>query len=250
MATVLRKTEVSKRSPLHALNPITKIAGSLFICIAAFVSSNFFFLFALLALDVLIGIVGKTGKKTRNLLFGLANICVFLFILQALFVRSGTPVFWIITDEGLVVAGLVVLRLMIATIPLALLLENTDMNDLANALVKVLHVPYKYAFTITTAFRFIPIFSEEMGQIMQAQTARGIEFDTRNPVKKIGLMIPLCVPLLITTAGKTRQSAMAAETRGFYLRTRSSGYHAYPFIAADYVVLLFTLALAVCGFLI
>ena len=57
-----------------------------------------------------------------------------------------------------------------------------------------LHIPYRYAFTFSTALRFVPVFSQEMNAIMEAQTARGVEYDTRNPFKKLKLMLPLCVP--------------------------------------------------------
>ena len=48
---------------------------------------------------------------------------------------------------------------------------------------RVLHVPYRYAFTFTTALRFVPVFGQEMNAIMEAQTARGVEYDTKNPIK-------------------------------------------------------------------
>ena len=235
---------------LHRLNPLTKIALAFCICIAAFASDNFIFLGLLLALNIGIGLVGGIRKKTLSLLFNLIKICVFLFVLQILFIRLGTPVFLFVTDEGLRIASLVVLRLTNATIPLALMLALTQMNDLSNALVKVLRLPYTYAFAITTALRFIPIFADEMSSIMEAQTARGVEFDTKNPFRKIQLMLPLCVPLLITSVGRTEQAAMAAEVRGFYLRTRDSGSKEYPFGGVDFMTLFFSVVLIAVAVLV
>ena len=91
------------------------------------------------------------------------------------------------------------------------MLAVTKLNDLANACVEVLHIPYKYAFTFTTALRFVPVFTQEMNAIMEAQTARGVQFDTRNPFKKMSLMLPVCIPLLVTSVGKTDATALAAE---------------------------------------
>ena len=45
------------------------------------------------------------------------------------------------------------------------MLTVTKMNDLSNCLVKILHVPYKYDFTLTTAMRFIPVFMNEMSAV-------------------------------------------------------------------------------------
>lgn len=58
-----------------------------------------------------------------------------------------------------------VLRLMGAALPLTIMLTVTKMTDLSNCLVKILHVPYKYDFTLTTAMRFIPIFMNEMSAV-------------------------------------------------------------------------------------
>ena len=122
------------------------------------------------------------------------------------------------------------LRLFCFALPLVSVLMVTKLNDLANAVVQYLHVPYCYAFTITTAVRFVPIFSYEMTQITEAQMARGVEYDTKNPFKKLQLMMPLIVPLLVTSVRKADSCALAAEERGFYLRTRKSSYYSLSLI--------------------
>ena len=121
------------------------------------------------------------------------------------------------------------MRLFCFALPLVSVLSITKLNDLANAVVQYLHVPYCYVFTITTAVRFVPIFAYEMSQITEAQMARGVEFDTKNPFKKIKLMMPLIVPLLVLSVRKADSCALAAEERGFYLRTRKSSYKKYTF---------------------
>ena len=113
-------------------------------------------------------------------------------------------------------------------------------------------LPVFYGFspsgaTFTTALRFVPIFSQEMNAIMEAQTARGVEYDTKNPLKKMRLMLPLCVPLLLSSVGKTDATALAAEQRGFYLRTRESAYDRHPFVARDYAAFALCIALIMLG---
>ena len=129
---------------------------------------------------------------------------------------------------------------------LALVLAVTPINDLTNSLVQVLHVPYPYAFTLSTAIRFIPQFLEEMSGIMEAQTARGVAFDQAKGLKKFSMMLPLCAPLLISSVRRSDQTAIAAEVRGFRLRTRSSGYKQYPFTSLDLGTVLFC-ALLIAG---
>lgn len=224
---------------LHRLNPLTKIFIAICICAASFVSNNLYFLCGLVLLNLAIGAVGGVLKQTFSLFAGLIRISLFILVLQLLFVRSGEAVFTIplinfpITDNGLFTGVRAALRLTAATMPLSSLLLVTKVSDISNALVKNLGVPYKYAFTFSTAIRFIPVFSQEMSAIMEAQTARGVNFDTKNIFKKLGLIAPLCVPLLITSVKKIGDSAIAAETRGFNLRTRKSGCKSYGYRLVD-----------------
>lgn len=234
---------VPGNSVIHRLNPVTKVFLSIVICAAAIVTDKLWFLGALLVVDLLIGVIAGVANRTWSIFRGLLKIAVFLFILQILVIRKGTPVFWIITDEGLLTAAKVVLRLMIVCIPLALVLAVTKISDLTNALVKVLHLPYPYAFTLSTAIRFIPQFLEEMSGIMEAQTARGVAFDKARGLKKFSMILPLCAPLLISSVRRTDMTAAAAEIRGFRLRTRASGYKQYPFTKLDLGTLVFCLAL-------
>ena len=233
-------------SVIHRLNPVTKLFLTVIICVSAFVTDNPFFLAGLLAVDLLIGFLAGVVKRTWSIFRGLLKIAVFLFVLQALLTRRGTPVLWFITDQGLLTAGRVVLRLIVVCMPLALVLAVTRISDLTNALVRVLHVPYQYAFTLATAIRFIPQFLEEMNGIMEAQTARGVAFDQARGLKKFSMILPLCAPLLITSVRRTEQTAVAAEVRGFRLRTRASGYKRYPFTALDAAAFLFN-ALLLAG---
>ena len=98
------------------------------------------------------------------------------------------------TDIGVMNALRLVLRLSCATLPLAIMLSATKLGDLSNALVEKLHIPFKYAFTMTTAIRFIPVFAAEMAGIMEAQVSRGIELDTKNPFRKLRWFFH-CAPL-------------------------------------------------------
>ena len=234
---------VPGNSPLHRMNPVTKIVLTLAVSVAAFLTDNLFVLLFLLAFDLMIGVVGGVTRKAFSIFKGLLKVSVFLFILQALFVRRGNRLFWIVTDEGLLTAAAVVLRLLVVCLPLALIMTVTQPSDIANSLVQVLHLPYAYAFTLTTAIRFIPQFMEEMSGIMEAQTARGVEFDTKNAAKKLGMLLPLCVPLLISSVRRTGATATAAKARGFELRTRHSGYKRYGFGAADLMGFLISAAL-------
>lgn len=234
---------------LHRLNPIAKLALAAGIIIATFLGDTYPMLLGLLALTLALGAYAGVFKNLLSLLKLLIPLAVVMLALQTAFVRTGDAVALWMTVDGLVTGTKACLRLLGVALPLILMLTVTKLNDLANACVEILHVPYRYAFTFTTALRFVPVFSQEMNAIMEAQTARGVEYDTKNPFKKIKLMLPLCIPLLVSSVGKTDATALAAEQRGFYLRARESSYKRYPFAALDYAALLIAAALIVSGVL-
>ncbi|MBY4796977.1 energy-coupling factor transporter transmembrane protein EcfT [Collinsella sp. AGMB00827] len=232
---------------LHRLNPVAKLALAAGIIVATLLSSTYPMLLGLLALTCALAAYAGVSHQIIGLLKIIAPLAVLMLVVQLVLVRTGKPIFWTITDTGLITGTKACLRLIGVALPLVLILAVTKLTDLANACVEHLHIPYRYAFTFTTALRFVPVFSREMDAIMEAQTARGVAFDTKNPLRKLKLMLPLCIPLLITSVGKTDSTALAAEQRGFYLRTRASSYKRYPFMLIDYVALAASVLLLVLG---
>lgn len=235
-------------TPLHRLNPLTKLLLSLLICAGCFVSGYHLFSVGIIILNLVMAASAGILRRAAVMLASLVKLSLVLFLIQVLCVRQGAPLLalpfgLVITDRGVSFSLLVVLRLIAATMPLALMLSVTQLSDLSGALVDRAGVPYPYAFALTTAIRFIPVFAGEMSGIMEAQTARGVEFDSRNPFKKIRLILPLCVPLLISSVQRIEGSALSAQLRGFNLRQRRSGYKRYPFRAADLAALLAGVAL-------
>ena len=228
---------------LHRLNPVVKLGLAAAIIIGIFLSDTYVALLGFLALTLALGAYAGVVDRLFSLL------ALIMLVLQLAFMRDGNVVWGFVTDTGLITGSKACLRLLGVALPLILMLMVTKLNDLANACVEVLHVPYRYAFTFTTALRFVPVFGQEMNAIMEAQTARGVEYDTKNPIKKLKLMLPLCVPLLISSVGKTDATALAAEQRGFYLRTRASSYKRYPIKGLDIAVLIVSIALIAIGFL-
>ena len=246
----------SGNSIFHKMNPLSKLILSVVLCAMCFVSKNLLFILAIIVVNILIAYAAGIQKMAMSIISGLFKLSLILFIVQVLFIRSGDVIFTIpglgipITKYGVYFSLLFVLRLLATALPLAIMLSVTQMSDLANVMVSKLKIPYKYAFAIITVIRFIPVFASEMTGIMEAQTARGVEFDTKNIFKKIGLIIPLCVPLLISSVKRVDSSAMAAELRGFNRRTAKSGYKKYPFTKYDSFALFICVVVIVSGILI
>ncbi len=246
---------VPGNSFLHKLNPVTKLAAAFLYGIACIMCRSIVMELILIALMLVICVAAGLGKRAVKVTRTLLILGALMFILQLFFVRSGEPLlviggFCLFTTGGLRAAFLLGLRIVGTMLPLMLLFAITQMSDLCGALVKRLHVPYRYAFIVTTAFRFVPLFTTEFHDIEDAQKARGVEYDTGNIIHRMRLVVPLFVPLLISSMQKVDESAMSAQLRGFNLRTRESGYHQYPFTYRDALCILFVLAVLAVSILV
>ena len=240
-------------SLLHRMNPVAKLLFAVMFAIACFCTGNLAFLCAMLVIALVLAASCGMMRQTLGLM---KAVFVFSLILAVLLVFT-TPAGERLVDlpwgyigtGSLLAAATTIVRLEAAAIPLFLTFYVTKISDLSNSVVKVLHVPYRYAFTFASTVHFIPVFMNDMKGIMEAQTARGVEFDQGGIVNKVRLMVPLCVPLLVSSVRKTNSSAIAAEVRGFNLRTRESGFKQYPFAASDVTALVLAivlLAAAIC----
>lgn len=231
---------------LHKLNPVAKLLASLLIVFACFVTPSFILLIAILVLGFALAINCGMAKQTIGLAKAVAGFSLLLAFIALFTTPQGTCLVelpWGYIGTGSILAAVrIVLRLVACAIPLFLVFYVTKLNDISNSLVRVCHVPYKYAFVFTSTVHFIPVFMNDMSAIMEAQTARGVEFDG-GLVKRIKLMVPLCVPLLVGSVRKTNSAAIAAEVRGFNLRGPASGYKEYPFGAGDVAYILLGFAL-------
>jgi energy-coupling factor transport system permease protein len=208
---------------LHRINPILKLLIAFAVCAVCFITQSHFVVFGMLALTVLVAFIYSAGKWAVSVIKSLLIFSLILFVVQTLTIGSGNillelPLGIRITDKGLLFSLLFVLRLITSALPLALMLRFTRGIELANALHKNLRVPFKYAFALSSAVRFIPDFADEMKEIIEVQTARGVELDTKGVFKKLKLILPLCVPLLLNSVRKAETAAISAELRGVNLR--------------------------------
>src|SRR5206468_3272179 len=90
-------------------------------------------------------------------------------------------------------------------------------------------LPYTIGFTLTLAFRLVPVFFDAALSVVQAQRCRGLEFGRGGLVARLRRFVPIIVPVLIGALRRADRMAMALELRGFnsgrprttYLRARA-----------------------------
>jgi energy-coupling factor transport system permease protein len=122
--------------------------------------------------------------------------------------------------EGFFTAIFMVLRLVFLIVGTSILTLTTSPIELTDGIEKLLNpfrkigIPaHEIAMMMTIALRFIPTLIDETDKIMKAQMARGADFETGNLIKRAKNLIPLLVPLFISSFRRADELAMAMESR-------------------------------------
>ena len=72
---------------------------------------------------------------------------------------------------------------------------------------------HEFALVMSIARRFIPSLMEETDRIIKAQKARGADFESGNIFKRIGALIPVLIPLLISAFRRADELSDAMDAR-------------------------------------
>ena len=194
-------------SLLHRLDPRVKLAGTFLFLIALFIVNSWTaYIFLALVLLLLIKFF------QCSLLFmvrGLKSV-LFLLLLSVsfnLFLTPGKEIFrfymFKISQEGLHIASMMAVRLILLVLSSSLMTLCTTPNELTDgmekglSILKKLHLPiHEIAMMMSIALRFIPILVEETDKIMKAQMARGADFESGGIVHKANAMVPIWCPSL------------------------------------------------------
>ena len=118
----------------------------------------------------------------------------------------------------------------------------TALTDAIESLLKPLHTIFKLdihslAMTMTIALRFIPTLIEEVDKIMSAQKSRGADMESGGLIKRIKAVVPVLIPLFVSSFRRANDLAYAMECRcyrGGEGRTKMKVMH---LSARDYISL-------------
>ena len=72
---------------------------------------------------------------------------------------------------------------------------------------------HELALIMSIALRFIPTLASETDRIMNAQKARGADFESGNVFKRIKSLIPVLIPLLVSAFRRADELGDAMEAR-------------------------------------
>ncbi len=211
-------------SVLHRLDPRLKIVSLIAFIVLTFCTFNFYSLAVVGALVVAIVLMSRVPLKMYLKSLKVIIIIVVITSLLNLFYGQGEPIFewWIfrVTLEGIYNAIFVCTRIVCLILFSSALTFTTSPNDLTDALerlmkpLKALHIKvHEIAMMMTIALRFVPTLLEETDKIMAAQKARGADMESGNLVARAKALIPILVPLFVSSFRRAYELAVAMECR-------------------------------------
>ncbi len=227
-------------SLLHRMDPRMKLVLTFGYIVAVFVPQNWVglgiaiaFLFVSVALSRLpVKLIWKSVKPILPLIIFTSFINIFYVKGEVVLVD-----WWIIhiTLQGVINSVFIAIRILCLIAGSSLLTYTTSPTSLTDALerlmkpLKALHVNvHELAMMMTIALRFIPTLIEETDKIMSAQKARGADMESGSLLQRVRALIPILIPLFVSSFRRAYELAMAMECRcyrGGEGRTRMKQLH-------------------------
>ena len=213
------------KSPIHRMDPRTKLILTVVYIVALFLAENWFsYLVMMVFLVSCIKISSIPPKSIVRGMKPLVFILMFTAILNLFYTDGGIVLVRLgslaITTEGLKRAFFMIWRIMMLISGTFLLTYTTSPISLTDGLesllspLKKIRVPvHELAMMMSIALRFIPTLIEETDKIMNAQKARGADFENGSIIDRAKALVPVLVPLFISAFRRADELATAMECR-------------------------------------
>lgn len=247
---------------IHRMDPRSKlILVFAFVCVV-FIANNAI-TYGILTVYTL-AMVLSSKIQLRYIIKGLAIVLwlvVFTLLLHLFFTKGGDVVFQLgkiaFYEEGIRQGIFISLRFFLLILMATLLTLTTTPIELTDGLERLLHPLKKVNFPVhelslmmSISLRFIPTLMQETDKIMKAQMARGVDFSS-GPIKdRVKAIIPLLIPLFISSFKRAEELAVAMEARGYKGGEGRSKYRQLKWSARDTGMLLLLLVLAIILFML
>jgi energy-coupling factor transport system permease protein len=249
-------------SIIHKLDPRSKLLIIfLFVCVI-FLANNIL-TYALIGVYTF-SMLGMSRIPFRFLYGGLKPIIwlvLFTLVLQLFFTTGGKLLVELgplkIYEEGVRQGIFISMRFFFLILMTSLLTLTTTPIEITDGLetllnpVKKLHFPvHEMALMMSISLRFIPTLMQETDKIMKAQIARGVEFASGPIKERIKSVIPLLIPLFVSSFKRAEELAIAMEARGYRGGEGRTKYRQLCWRNADTIQLLLLVILTIFLFLL
>lgn len=247
MSKIIIGRFIPGNSIVYKMDPRGKILGT-FLFIAIIFLANNWVTYLIITLFTLLA-VWATGLKAKVFWNGVKPLIWLIFFtsLLQLFFTTGGKVYWqwgiiSITEYGITNSIFIFIRfVMIILLSTVLTLTTTPM-EIAQAMewlltpLKIFRVPVaQIALVMSIALRFVPTLMDEAVKIMNAQRARGADFNDGGIVKRAKAIVPILVPLFINSLTIAMDLALAMESRGYREDGLRSRYRVLKWSKYDWV---------------
>ncbi len=255
-------------SIIHRLDPRVKIILTIIFITVLFMANTvisylvmlFFVIFIISISNIPFKLISKSVQPLFFIV--LFTTLINIFYIQGETLLSFKFIVWtlIISKQGVFFALFMVVRIVLLIIGTSLLTYTTSpillTDGIENLLspLKLLKVPvHEFALMMTIALRFIPTLIEETEKIINAQKARGADFESGGLIKRAKALIPILVPLFVSAFRRAEDLAVAMECRcyrGGEGRTRLKQYFMIfiDYVAIVVLVIIFALILVLNNF--
>lgn len=220
---------VDRPGPLHALSGVSKLVLALGVVLGAMIGFDVRYL-AVVSLGSLV-LWGLSRVRLRDLavvlwliliFMVLNNIGIFLFapgygtdLFGARHLLLDGPWHWDITAEQLFYQLAVTLKYFAVLPSVLLFVATTRPPEFASSLARI-GVPYRIAYAVSLALRYIPDVQREFRTISQAQQARGLDTSrAAGLTTRVRNLASVLMPLLLGTFDRIESVSAAMELRGF-----------------------------------
>ena len=222
-------------SLLHRLDPRTKILCSILLIVAVFLAKSALAYGVLILLTAALIIISQIPAGT---VFKALKPLIVIIIITAFFnmfftggeeenVLADFRIWFlhpVIRVEGIVSAVKMALRIVLLILQTSVVLTYTtspiDMTDgierLLSPLAKIRVPVHTFAMMMSLALRFIPTLIEETDKIISAQKSRGADFSSGNLIRRVKALIPILIPLLLSSFRRADELALAMECRCYH----------------------------------
>lgn len=216
-------------SPIHRIDPRMKLISAIVYIVAVFFARSAVAYGFILLSAILLVILSKIPIKT--ILKSLKPLIIIVIITGIINIfwyqpKEGAHLlvsFWVINIylEGIISAVYMLTRIACIIIGTSVILTYTtspialtDGLEQMLAPLGKLHIPvHEFSMMMTIAMRFIPTIIEETDKIMAAQKARGADFSSGNILKRIKALVPILIPLFVSSFRRADELATAMECR-------------------------------------
>jgi energy-coupling factor transport system permease protein len=216
------------RGLLGAVDSRVKIVWLLATLLAGLIFAQPLSLGIVLGSIAAVAVVGRVLGETIRRMRSLAAIMIVLGLIFGLTVPGRSLLYLIpaplpngpplpITQEGLYLGMISILRILVFAAPLVIAVMTTNNSDLIRGLL-FFRLPLDYALMIVLALNFVPIVLSEFGRIADAQKARAHSLIEKGLVGRARSLIPIFVPLTLNAVDRADTVGKVLEIRGFARR--------------------------------